>query len=143
MVWRDLDVCVDAPALERAAAWRLVEPFVLKSERVRYQHCDEPDDRRHYFVLQLAGWKLDISLFTAGIPLEVEAFQDALLARLDDETRLTILRLKEAWHRRADYPEVIGGYEIYQAVLEGARTSEEVEGFLRERGLLSSPSRKG
>jgi hypothetical protein len=69
-------------------------------------------------VLRIDGWKLDLSLFTHGIPPEVEAFQDELRSRLDDETRRLILRLKEAWHTRLEYPEVIGGFEICTAVLE-------------------------
>jgi len=130
MVWRDLDVCVDARALERAQAWELVSPFVAAADRVRYEDHHEPGDRRHYLVLRLEGWKLDLSLFVDGIPLEVEAFQDELRSRLDDETRLAILRLKELWHRRPEYPETVGGFEICQAVLAGARTSAELEAFL-------------
>ena len=139
MVWRDLDVCVAADGLDRAGAWTLVEPFVLAADRVRYEHLEEPDDRRHYFVLRLRGWKLDLSLFTAGIPPEVETFQDELLARLDAGMRLTILRLKELWHRRPEYPELVGGYEICAAVLGGVRTSAELEAHLRQRGLLTGP----
>ena len=136
MVWRDLDVCVDARDLEREAAWRLVEPFVLGADRVRYEHLTEPDDRRHFFVLRLDGWKLDLSLFTAGIPPEVEAFQDELVHSLDEEKRLAILRLKELWHRRPEYPELVGGFEICDAVLRGLRTPAELEAFFREAGLL-------
>jgi hypothetical protein len=131
MVWRDLDVCVDAAGLGRLDAWELVWPFVERADRVRYEHLDEPNDRRHYFVLRLNGWKLDLSLFTAGIPPEVETFQDDLLRRLDPETRLAILRLKELWHRLPEYPEVVGGFEICTAVLDGVRTSEELEKYLR------------
>jgi hypothetical protein len=130
MVWRDLDVCVDARDLTRPAAWELVRPFVLAADRVRYEHHDEPDDRRHYFVLRVDGWKLDLSLFTHGIPPEVDAFQRELLGRLDDDLRIVILRLKELWHRRPEYPEVVGGYEICRAVLDGARTPEELEAVL-------------
>jgi hypothetical protein len=130
MVWRDLDVCVDAAGLERGQAWELVKPFVAASDRVRYEHHDEPDDRRHYFVLRLDRWKLDLSLFTAGIPPGVEAWQDELRSRLDHEARLAILRLKERWHRRPEYPEVVGGFEICEAVLAGARTEEELEAHL-------------
>jgi hypothetical protein len=136
MVWRDLDVCVDAAGLAREEAWELVQPLVVEAERVRYEDHDEPDDRRHYFVLLLDGWKLDLSLFTEGIPAEVEAFQDELCGRLDSETRLTILRLKELWHRRPEYPEVTGGFEISQAVLAGVRTSDELDAHLRRRALI-------
>ena len=37
MVWRDLDVCVDAAEPERDAAWELVSPFVARADRVRYE----------------------------------------------------------------------------------------------------------
>ena len=130
MVWRDLDVCVDARDLTRPAAWALVRPFVDVADRVRYEHLDEPDDRRHYFVLRVDGWKLDLSLFTDGIPPEVDAFQRELLGRLDDDLRVAILRLKELWHRRPEYPEVVGVYEICRAVLGGARTPEELDAVL-------------
>ena len=139
MVWRDLDVCVDARGLGRVEAWDLVRPFVVAADRVRYEELGEPDDRRHYFVLRLAGWKLDLSLFTTGIPPAVETFQDSLLGRLDTETRLAILRLKEVWHTRPEYPELVGGFEICEAVLNGARTPEELERRFRDRGLVSWP----
>jgi hypothetical protein len=136
MVWRDLDVCVDARGLERAEAWALVRPFVDAADLVRYERLEEPDDRRHYFVLELESWKLDLSLFTAGIPPGVETFQADLLSRLDAETRLVILRLKELWHTRPEYPWVVGGFEICEAVLDGLRTPEELEERFRERGLV-------
>ncbi len=138
MVWRDLDVCVDARGLVRMAAWKLVRPLVVHADSVRYEHREQQNDRRHYFVLQLEGWKLDLSLFTAGIPPEVETFQDDLQRRLNDETRLVILRLKELWRLRPEYPEIVGGFEIYEAVLDGVRTPEELEVSLRERGLLQT-----
>jgi hypothetical protein len=87
-------------------------------------------------VLLLDGWKLDLSLFRDGIPSEVKAFQDELRRRLDDETRLAILRLKQLWHRRPEYPEVVGRFEICEAVLAGARTNDELEAHLRRRALL-------
>jgi hypothetical protein len=138
MVWRDLDFCVDAKGLGRSKAWELVRPLVVHADRVRYEHLEQPDDRRHYFVLRVEGWKVDLSLFTAGIPPEVEVFQDELQRRLDDETRLAILRLKELWWLRPEYPEIVGGFEISQAVLEGVRTPEELEMNLRARGVLQA-----
>ena len=134
MVWRDLDVCVDARGLTRPGAWDLVLPLVSAADLVRYEHLDSPGDRRHYFVLRLDGWKLDLSLFTDGIPPEVAEFQRGLLARLDDDLRIRILRLKELWHRRPEYPEIVGGYEICSAVLAGVRTPRELDAYLEEQG---------
>jgi hypothetical protein len=139
MVWRDLDVCVDARGLGRSEAWDLVHPFVLAADRARYEYVEETDDRRHYFVLRLHGWKLDLSLFTAGIPPGVQTFQAELLSRLDAETRLTILQLKELWRTRPEYPEIVAGFEICEAVLDGLRTPEELEQRFRERGQDWSP----
>ena len=135
MVWRDLDVCVAASDVGRPAAWRLVRPLLDAADRVRYEHFDTPDDRRHYFVLEIDGWKLDVSMFAGAIPPGVERFQRELLERLDDDLRVAILRLKELWHRRPEYPEIVGGYEIYRAALAGARTPQELDVYLREHGL--------
>lgn len=143
MVWRDLDVCVDAHDLTRFAAWELVLPLVHAADRVRYEQFDAPDDRRHYFVLNVDGWKLDLSLFTHGIPAEVDEFQRHLLEQLDDVLLVDILRLKELWHRRPEYPEVVGGYEICCAVLAGARTPQELDAYLEEKGILGPPTRTG
>lgn len=143
MVWRDLDVCVDAHDLTRPTAWELVLPLVSAADRVRYEHLDSPGDRRHYFVLRIDAWKLDLSLFTDGIPPEVDEFQRELLARLDDDLRIRILRLKELWHRRPEYPEIVGGYEICSAVLAGARTAQELDAHLEEQGVLSPGSPVG
>jgi len=57
-------------------------------------------------------------------------------SRLDQELRLTILRLKDHWHREPSYPETVGGFEIYDAVLNhGVRTLEELDHYLSERAL--------
>jgi hypothetical protein len=134
---------VDAHDLARSAAWELVRPLVHAANRVRYEHFDEPDDRRHYFVLGVDGWKLDLSLFTDGIPPEVDDFQRELLGRLDDDLRIAILRLKELWHSRPEYPELVGGYEICCAALAGARTPQELDAYLEEHGVLRERSRTG
>jgi hypothetical protein len=137
MVWRDLDYTVDAPGANASSAWRALRPLLDRCQRLAY--ADETGERvgetapyeRHYFVFRVAGWKLDISVWTNGAPEEVERYQHELAARLDNETRLAILRLKDAWHTRPDYPERVGAFEIYQAVLEhGVRTPEELERHL-------------
>ena len=81
-------------------------------------------------------WKVDVSIWTNGVPVEVEPFQRSLEERLSAELRLVLLRLKEAWWRDPAYPDLVGGFEIYDAVLEhGVRTLEELDAYLRERGL--------
>ena len=139
MVWRDYDVVVDAPALGGSAAFETMNALLGRSRAARYE--DDAELRRHYFVLRIpsaAGheWKLDVSFFVAGLPAGVESAPHHLCRRLTPETRLTILRLKDAWHRHPAYPESVGAVHIYDAVLEhGVETLAALDEYLAERGL--------
>jgi hypothetical protein len=138
MVWRDLDVVVDAPGLTTERAFEVMHPLLARSRAARYENDTELE--RHYFVLRIPWddreWKLDVSLFLAGIPPDLEVLQDELRERLTDEARLTILTLKDAWHTEAAYPDVVGGFEICDAVLNnGVRSLDQLDGYLLERGL--------
>jgi hypothetical protein len=95
MVWRDLDFGVDAPGLTADAAWETMRPVLRRCSSLHY--ANDPADRRHYFVMRIEGWKVDVSLWFAGVPPAVEAFQVELPARLTHESRPAILRLKD-WH---------------------------------------------
>ena len=141
MVWRDVDFTVDAPGVAAAEVWDAVSPLLARCQSLNY--TDETGDRvaetapyeRHYFVFRIDGWKLDVTVWTSGAPEGVERYQRELPERLDGETRLAILRLKDAWHTRPEYPEVVGGFEIYEAVLvHGVRTPEQLEQHLFLRG---------
>ena len=73
------------------------------------------------------------------MPPGVGAFQSELPARLTEESRLTILRLKDVWYRLPHYPDVVSAWEIYEAVLDhGVRTLDELDRFLAARGLPTS-----
>ena len=134
MVWRDLDYGVDAPGCTSPSAWKALEPLLVDCDRLDYERVAA--EGRLYFVLRLDGWKLDVSIWTAGMPPFVEEFQRRLLERLDDETRLTLLTLKDAWRRSPRYPEEISAFQIYDAVLEHrVRTTDELDAYARERRL--------
>ena len=142
MVWRDLDYGVDAPGLQPARAWSVLAPLAARADSLHYSSQtgervgETAPYERLYFVLRLAGWKLDLSLWTAGAPHIVEDFPQQLRERLDPETRLVVLRLKDAWHRDPRYPETISAWEIYDAVLEhGVRTLAELDAYLATHGL--------
>ena len=139
MVWRDLDYTVDAPGIAAREVWEALRPLLHACQRLAYADetghlvAETAPFERHYFVFRLAGWKLDISVWTNGAPQAVEQYQERL-RELDLSTRLAILRIKDAWHNRPEYPEVVGGFEVYEAVLDhGVRTAEEFEAHL-ERG---------
>lgn len=138
MVWRDVDFVVDGGELTTEAAFDHMLPLLKRCRAVRYEYQLEP--HRHYFVMHLPWreheWKLDVSIFLGGMPAGVEAFQRELLERLDDPTRLLLLELKDAWYRLEPYPEIVGGYEIYDAVLHhGVGTLDDLDRYLAERGL--------
>jgi hypothetical protein len=134
MVWRDLDFGVDAPGLDKSTTWEIARPLLLRCSALTY--ADEAEDARHYFVFRLDGWKLDISIWIAGMPEGIESFQDDFLARLTDDLRVTILRLKDAWYTQPDYPDVVSAWQIYDAVLNhGARTLAGLDGYLAAHDL--------
>jgi hypothetical protein len=146
MVWRDLDFGVDAPGLTADGAWKTMRPVLGRCSTLHY--ADDGVERRQYFVMEIEGWKVDVSMWFAGVPTAVEAFQAELPARLTPESRLAILRLKDAWHRLPDYPEIVSAWEIYDAVLNhDVRTLAELDEFLAARGLptrrSSGPPRQG
>ena len=138
MVWRDLDYTVDAHGVAAATVWDALRPLLHRCHALVY--ADETGERvaetapyeRQYFIFRIEDWKLDISVWTNGAPEDVERYQQRLVERLDDETRLAILHLKTAWLTRPEYPTVVGGFEIYEAVLEhGVRTPDELDRHLR------------
>lgn len=134
MVWRDLDFGVDAPGLSSEAAWETMRPLLMRCSALRYVH--DSDDGRHYFVMRIDNWKIDVSLWPAGMPPEVESFQGELTARLTDSLRITILRLKDAWCSLPLYPEIVSAWQIYDAVLNhDVRTLDELDAYLATRGL--------
>jgi hypothetical protein len=134
MVWRDLDFGVDAPGLTSDAAWETMHPLLGRCSALHY--ADDRDERRHYFVMRIDDWKIDVSLWFAGVPPAVEAFQEELPARLTEESRIAILRLKDAWHRLPHYPDVVSAWEIYDAVLNhDVRTLDALDAYLAARGF--------
>jgi hypothetical protein len=137
MVWRDLDFGVDAPGLTPEAAWETMHPLLVRCSSLRYVQDD--DDGRHYFVLHIGGWKIDVSLWPAGMPPEVEALQAELIGRLTDSLRIALLRLKTAWCSLPVYPEIVSAWQIYDAVLNHeVRTLDELDLYLDARGFPTS-----
>ena len=101
----------------------------------------DPHDDRYYVVLHYqaasgAEWKIDLSFWLADAPRGQLAHLAYLKERLTPETRLAILALKDLWHRLPAYPYTVGGYAIYDAVLEHhVRTPDDLDAYLRARNL--------
>ena len=150
MVWRDLDLGAHSGRLSPEQAWEAMAPLAAHPRTTRLAYRNEtgrltpPELQgygRYYFVVRHeteAGdeWKIDVSLWTpkaAPIPL---AHPQELRRRLTPETRLAILWIKDAWHRSPSYPDLVGGMDVYEAVLEhGVRTPEQFGRYLHRRGL--------
>jgi hypothetical protein len=80
---------------------------------------------------------VDVSLWRLGDAVRELYFDpDALRRRLTDETRGAILWIKDVWHRRPCYPDVVGGVDIYHAVLNhGVRAPADFAAYLHARGM--------
>jgi len=53
-----------------------------------------------------------------------------------------VLRIKDEWHRRPEYPGDVGGLEVYTAVLEdGVRTPGQFAAWLEQRARAVDPRR--
>jgi len=146
MVWRDIDLQVSSPGLSIGRAFEIMQPLLTHPhvKQVRYLqqngHFKLADlDERYFFMVYYeypgqAEWKLDISFWLdAGV--RPEPLHDAIAQQLTPETRLTILRIKDAWYQLPAYRSEVASIDIYDAVLQhGVRTLSEFDQYLAERG---------
>ena len=64
----------------------------------------------------------------------VTRWHEELRERITAGQRRAVLRIKDEWHRRPDYPDQVSGLEIYTAVLDaGVRTPAEFAAWLARR----------
>ncbi len=150
MVWRDIDFSVRCQNLTLERAWEALRPLLINPGVTRLEYRNETGvrsptgraaDQRLYVVLHYESepgteWKIDLSLWTSDAPRSHLAELADLQQRLTDETRLAVLWIKDVWHRLPVYPYEVGGYEVYDAVLDhGARTPEDFDAYLRDHDL--------
>jgi hypothetical protein len=141
MAWRDLDVMVLAhpgftphdvlALLGRAVDLPGVTGFDYVDERGARSPTGEQRDERYHVALAVGAWRVDLSIWLYDDHRTVTDFHHALREQLTPEQRRAILRIKDVWHRRPEYPDEISGLEIYTAVLDhGVRTPEEFAAHL-------------
>ena len=92
-------------------------------------------DERYHVVITVdrAGtrWRIDLTLWLNDPHANVTAYHETLRDTVTEEQRDAILRIKDVWHRRPDYPDEVGGFDIYRAVLEhDVRTPEQFAQWL-------------
>ncbi|HEY9376214.1 MAG TPA: hypothetical protein VIQ02_03865 [Jiangellaceae bacterium] len=150
MCWRDLDVGLlvgpnYSPTdvvhlLSRVAAVRGVVGFDYRDERGDRSPTGQVKEERYHIPFLLrrseATWRVDLSLWLHDPHENVTAWHVALRESITDEQRAAVLRIKDVWHRLPSYPDQVGGFEVYTAVIDdGVRTPRQFRGWLRERGL--------
>lgn len=143
MTYRDLDVIFTAPAATAAEvlhglATIASRPGLLtadfRDERADRRPTPRLTDERFYAVLRYEGsgglWKVDLTIWLHAIDRPHVAEAERLRAATPDQ-KLAILRLKNT---HPDYPDKLGGTDIYPAVLNhGVRTLSEFQQHLDRR----------
>jgi hypothetical protein len=153
MVWRDIDVTVLCPSLDPAGIFGLAAPLASHPGIGKLEFRNDsgpwnvdptyPDGvywGAQYRTTAGNDWKLDIWFIEAAERARQPDLGHiaALPPRLTPETRLTILQLKDIWHRLPTYRSRVRSFDIYDAVLEhGVRTPEAFRAYLRARGKLN------
>jgi hypothetical protein len=102
---------------------------------------DQARDERYHAALTVehAGtWQIDLTLWLHDLHQNVTRWHEELRERITAEQRLAVLRIKDDWHRRPEYPDQVGGLDIYTAVLDdGVRTADQFAAWLAQRGIVT------
>jgi hypothetical protein len=151
MCWRDLDVMLlVGPEYRPQDVLSLISKVMELPGLVGFDYRDERADRsptglvreeRYHvpFLLKRGTgiWRLDLTLWLHDLHENNTAWHKALRDSITDDQRAAVLRIKDVWFRHPSYPDQIGGFEIYTAVIdEGVRTPEQFRVWLASRGLL-------
>jgi hypothetical protein len=151
MAWRDIDfnVLVDDDALSADLAFETMRPLAShpRISKLRYANARGPfnatglpQDEGYYWGVRYitpAGheWKLDVWFLLASAPRPELGHLEAIPGQLTPDTKLAILRIKDAWYQRPAYRGRVLSVDIYDAVLRhGVRTPLEFEKYLSARG---------
>jgi hypothetical protein len=145
MCWRDLDVMVHVgPSFTPHDVLLLLDSFVDVPGLVGFEYHDqrgersptgEVRDERYHLPVTVAreagSWRVDLTLWLHDPHVNVAQWHESLRETITDEQRLAVLRIKEVWHRRPDYPDEVGGTDIYTAVLDhDVRTPDQFGAWL-------------
>jgi hypothetical protein len=152
MTWPDIDVNVLCHVPDPDAIWAGMRPLAShpRVRKLRWSnesggfstHAD-PGDHGYYVGIHYyddgtrAGemWKIDCWFLRDDPPRPEVAQIDRLHRDLTDETRLAILRVKDAWCHHPSYRDTVLSVDIYDAVLDhGIRTPEAFRAWLHARG---------
>jgi hypothetical protein len=149
MCWPDLDIMVFAGVefspqdvlclLQRIVDRPGIVGFDYRDERGPRSPTGTARDERYHVVIELARdlqtWRIDLTLWLNDPHANVTAWHESLRDSVTADQRNAILRIKDVWYRLPNYPERIGGLQIYSAVLDdGIRTPQEFSAWLAAHG---------
>jgi hypothetical protein len=150
MCWRELDVCLLAgeqfspsdvlDLLKRVAELSGFVGLVYRDERGERSPTGEAGEERYHVALDLESggntWRIDLSVWLRDLHHHVAAWHERLRDTITDEQRLAVLRIKDVRRGLPGYPEQVGGWEIYTAVLrDGIRTPGQFARWLAANGF--------
>ncbi len=132
MAWPDLDIMfLGGAALTPTRVLKGLAGLVGAPGIVGFTYVDERGDRsptgdvrdeRYHvtatYIRPSRSWRLDLTFWLHDPHENVTDWHENLSRTLTDEQRITILRIKDIWCRRAEYPDEVSGFEIYTAVLD-------------------------
>jgi hypothetical protein len=145
MVWADLDVMVHVgPGFSPGDVLDVLRRFVDRPDVVGFEYHDERgprsptgtvrDERYHVVISVTRGdtvWRIDLTLWLNDPHVNITEWHESLRDSITAEQRDAILRIKDVWHRRPEYPDEVGGTEVYRAVLDdGVRTPQQFADWL-------------
>jgi hypothetical protein len=156
MCWRELDVMVlVGEEFSPEDVLRLLTRIVGRTGATALEYYDERgprcvtgqvrDERYHVpFTVDWADhcWRIDLTLWLHDPHVNVTNWHKELHDRITAEQRRAVLRIKDVWHRRPEYPDQVGGLDVYTAVIDdGVRTPRQFATWLASRGLPLLPPR--
>lgn len=145
MVWRDLDIHIVQPVLERRTFFELGGRIadLLKPHRMHYRdetiEATQGLPRGLYWGIYLGderagAWKIDIWLTHPDVFAAIRAYGAGIGERLSDSTRRSILQIKSECWRHPQYRRDFASGDIYAAVLDqGVVDIEGFRTFLKNR----------
>jgi hypothetical protein len=149
MSWPEIDVMLlVGPGLRPADVLRLLARIVAQVPVTALDYRDERgprcetgqrrDERYHVPMTVPWGgvdWCVDLTLWLHDPHHNVTRWHEELRERITAGQRAAVLRIKDEWHRRPEYPDQVGGLDIYTAVLDdGVTTPAEFAAWLARRG---------
>jgi hypothetical protein len=145
MVWRELDIMfLGGPELSPTDVLAAMGRLVVLPGMVRFDYADERgvrsptgerrDERYHVpttYARPSGTWCLDLTFWLHDAHENVTAWHQQLRDSMTAEERSAILRIKNVWHVRPEYPDAVSGLEIYTSVLKhGVRSPEQFDDWL-------------